>query len=67
MTVGQIVTMKAFTDCFGVFHPERPDLTVVSVKKEIGISIPDYLRTAAVGPHDFVEAAERFFTTKTGS
>lgn len=64
--VGNAVTAREFTDCFGAHHQQVEGLTVASVRHIAGH--PSYYRIATTGGnghvHD-VEGAERFFTKGT--
>src|SRR3990167_6203887 len=64
--IGDKVKRKAFTDCFGKFHPTTPLLVVVSIKTigEDVSSVPHH-RLKAENPAsawpEWYEGAERFF------
>ena len=63
-TVGQLVAMSAYTDCFGKFHARIDNMTVQRVRKVAPGNIAPYHRLVAttdVGPVQYVEASARFF------
>ena len=64
MNVGDNITARAFTDCFGVFHSEVLGLSVQSVTTipaQHGMAEYDrILATDSDGCHQ-IEGAERFF------
>ena len=61
--IGDKVKRKAFTDCFGEFHPATPLLVVMSIQT-IGESVPHH-RLKAENPAsawpEWYEGAERYF------
>ena len=64
MKTGDIVSRIAFTDCFGVDHPEIRGLTVVSVQHitpEMS-DVPHWRAEAKADNGDRYEGAQRFFS-----
>ena len=65
-SVGQIVKVRAFTDCFGVFKPEKSGYRIVSITL-IKPLVPNqpfnpYYRIFAIKENgDVIEGAEHFF------
>ncbi len=60
--IGDIVTARSYTDCFGVHHDAISGLTISSVKLIKPSSIPSYYRIAANKPAGgYIEGAESFF------
>ena len=72
ITVGQIVSVKEYTDCFGKLHPRIDGMTVQAIRRiapESDLMQP-YLRIAATkdtGDVGLFEAAERFFDTDSNT
>lgn len=62
-TIGQRVKAVSFTDCFGKFVAETPDLAVTEIRLVEGSSIQSYFRVKAEKPDGFqyIEGAERYF------
>ena len=64
-TIGQVVRMPAFVDCFGKAIPERADLRVTRVElieHGRGDTLRSYYRVSTVGVESSsYEGAERFF------
>ena len=62
-TIGQRVTAKAFTDCFGKAIPAVPNLTVTDVRRIETSHIPPYDLVTTVYRNGFtaVIASARFF------
>jgi hypothetical protein len=68
VSIGQSVTKKAFTDCFGVHSPAVTGLTVDAVRLIEGVSLPDYwrIKASAEGKGSWEGAFDRFFTLERG-
>lgn len=67
--IGQTVTAKEFTDCFGKVQTAVSGLTVAEIRLIEPGCIPSYYRVKAVadaGSCRYVEGAESFFEPITG-